>query len=75
MPVVDGTHVGIAGVGAALAGRVGDHDFGFGANVGVGFAESDGVAVAFGHFAAVEAGDARGLGEHHGGLVRDLLEA
>ena len=72
MPVVDGTHVGIAGVGAALARGVGDHDFGFGADVVVGFAESDGVAVALGHFAAVEAGDAGGLGEHDGGLGQDV---
>ena len=74
MPVVDGADVGIAGVGATLAGRVGDHDFGFGADVGIGFAESDGVVVGLGHFAAVEAGDAGGGGEERLGFFKDAVE-
>ena len=71
MPVVDGADVGIAGVGAALAGGVGDHDFGFGADVVVGFGEGDGVVVGLGHFAAVEAGDAGGWGEQDVGFGED----
>src|ERR1700732_1937018 len=49
VPIVDGTHFGIARVGAALAGGVGDHDFGFLADVVVGFGKGDGVAVGLGH--------------------------
>src|SRR5215468_8623473 len=64
VPVIDGADVGIAGVGAALAGGVGDHDFGFFADVMVGFRERDGVAVGLGHFAAVQARDTGGFGEH-----------
>ena len=37
MPVVDRTHVRISGVGAALAGGIGDHHFGLLANVVVAF--------------------------------------
>ncbi len=72
MPVVDGTYVGIAGVGAAFAGGVRDHDFGFGADVGVGFGEGDGVVVGLGHFSAIEAGDAGGGGEEGVGFCQDL---
>src|SRR5579862_1879074 len=68
MPIVDGADVRVAGVGAALAGRVGDHDFGFFADVVVGFGEGDGVAVGLGHLAAVQAWDTRGLGEHYSWL-------
>ena len=45
VPVVDGADIGIAGVGAALAGGIGDHDFCFGPDVGVGFGQGDGVSV------------------------------
>src|SRR5882762_10020059 len=64
MPVVDWTHVRISRIGTALAGWIGDHHFGLGANVGVGFTQGDGVAVTLGHFAAVEAGNPRRLREH-----------
>src|SRR5258707_525301 len=63
VPVVDGADVGIAGVGPAFAGGVGDHYFGFLADVVVGFAEGDCVSVGLRHFAAVEAGNAGGFGE------------
>src|SRR6266481_8743842 len=63
VPVVDGADVGVAGVGAAFAGGVGDHDFGFFADVVVGFGKGDDVVVGLGHFAAVEAGDAGRGGE------------
>src|SRR5882724_8897573 len=68
VPVVDGADVGVAGVGAAFAGGVGDHDFGFLADVIVGFGEGDGVVVGLGHFSAIEAGDARGMREKDSGL-------
>src|SRR6267154_2109329 len=58
MPVVDRTHVRISRIGTTLAGRVRDHHFGFGANVGIGFAQRDGIAVALRHLAAVEAWNA-----------------
>src|SRR5712672_3718904 len=64
MPVVDRTHVRISRIGTALAGWVSDHDFGLGANVGIGFAESDGIAVTFRHFAPIESRNARRLSEH-----------
>src|SRR5712671_4941985 len=64
MPVVDRTHVRISRIGTALARWVGDHDFGPGANVGVAFAERDGIAVTLRHFAAIESGNARRLREH-----------
>ena len=69
VPVEDGADVGVAGIGAAFAGGVGDHDFGFFADVVVGFGEGDGVAVGFGHLAAIEAGDA-GRGGEEGARVR-----
>jgi len=71
VPVEDGADVGIAGVGAAFAGGVGDHHFGFLADVVVGFGEGDGVAIGFGHFAAVEAGDARSGGEEDLGFLEN----
>ena len=65
VPVEDGADIGIAGVDTALACGVGDHDFGFFADVVVGFGEGDGVAVGLGHFAAVEPGDAGGWGKEN----------
>ena len=62
VPIKDRADVGIARVVAALAGGVGDHHFGLFADVVVGFGEGDGVAVGFGHFAAVKPGDARSVG-------------
>src|SRR5580693_10381909 len=70
VPVVDGANIGVAGVGAALTGGIGDHYFGLFADVVVGFAERDGVAVRLRHFAAVEAGNAGGLGEEDTGLLK-----
>ena len=61
MPVVDGADVGVAGIGAAFAGGVGDHDLGFFADVVVGFGEGDGVAVGLGHFRPSRPG-MRGVG-------------
>src|SRR6266403_2294504 len=55
VPVVDGADVGVAGVGAAFAGGIGDHDFGFGSDVVVGFGESDGFVVVLRHLRTVEA--------------------
>src|SRR5467141_1750014 len=63
VPIVDGADVGVAGVGAAFASGVSDHDFGFGADVVVGFGEGDGVIVGLRHFATVQAWDARGGSE------------
>src|SRR6266481_1670744 len=74
MPVEHGTNVGIAGVLAALARRIGDHDFGLFANVLVGFAEHDRIAVALGHFAAIEAGDPRRMREYFLRLFKLLLK-
>src|SRR5579864_1237506 len=68
MPVVHRTHVRISRIAAPLARRVGDHDFGLGANVRIALAEHDGVAIALRHLAAVEAGDARRPRQHHFGL-------
>ena len=45
VPVVDGADVGIAGIGASLARRIGDHHLRFVANVIVGFAQRYGVPV------------------------------
>src|SRR5258708_18447609 len=70
--VVDGADVGVAGVGAAFASGVGDHDFGFGADVVVGFGEGDGVVVGLGHFAAIEAGDSGSMGEEMAGFDEDV---
>src|SRR6266404_9717639 len=64
MPVVDRTHVRISRIGTPLARGVGDHDFGLGANVGVAFAQRDGVAVTLRHLAAVKTGYARRLRQH-----------
>ena len=65
VPVVDGAIIGFAWVRPPFALWVGDHDFCFAANVGVGFGEAYGVAVRLGHFAAIEAGDA-GSGSEKG---------
>src|SRR5258708_27174645 len=73
VPIVDGADVGVAGVGAAFASGVSDHDFGFGADVVVGFGEGDGVVVGLGHFAAIEAGDAGSGGEESLGLGENLF--
>src|SRR5882724_3739487 len=54
MPVVDGTHVRISGVDAALAGWVSDHHFRLLADVIVGFAQRNRIAVTLRHLAAVE---------------------
>src|SRR6267378_2310295 len=74
VPVVDGADVGVAGVGAAFAGGIGDHDFGFGTDVVVGFGESDGVVVGLRHFATVEAWDAGGGREEVAGFGEHLSE-
>ena len=55
--IEDGADVGVAGVGAADARGVGDHGLELGAEVGFGLGEHDGVVVALGHLAAVEAGE------------------
>src|SRR6266481_6424466 len=73
VPVVDGADVGVAGVGAAFAGGVGDHDFGFGTDVVVGFGEGNGVVVGLGHFAAVEAGNAGGGCKQSLGLYKNFF--
>src|SRR5579871_3824462 len=52
VPVVDRADVGVAGVGAAFPGRIGDHHLGFLADVVVGFAQRDGIAVGLRHLAA-----------------------
>jgi len=73
VPVEDGADVGVAGVGAAFAGGVGDHDFGFLADVVVGFGKGDGVVVGLGHLSTVEAGDAGSGGEEVAGLGEKFI--
>src|SRR6266849_9579692 len=75
MPVVHRTHVRISRIAAPLARRVGDHDFGLGANVRVSLAKRDRVAVTLRHFAAVEPRNPRRLRQHHfwlGQYVSDI---
>ncbi len=69
--VANGAFVGVAGVGAADAGGVGDHGLELGANFGLGVAEEDGVAVALGHLAAVGAGEFGRWGEEDLGFGED----
>ena len=54
--VEDRADIGVAGVGAADARRVGDHRLELGANLRLGVGEQDGVVVALGHLAAIGAG-------------------
>src|SRR5260370_29634225 len=61
MPVIHRTHVRISRIAAPLARRIGDHDFGLGANVGVALAEHDGIAVALRHLPPIEPRDPRRL--------------
>src|SRR5439155_2558504 len=68
MPIVDGTHVRISGIGAALARRVRYHHFRLLANVVVALAQRDRIPITLRHLPPVEAGDARRLGEHHVGF-------
>src|SRR5215469_14601062 len=51
--IKDGADVGVAGIGAADARRVGDHGLELGAHDILRIREQDGVAVALGHLAAV----------------------
>ena len=71
MEVEDGADVGVAGVGAADARGVGDHGLELGAEVGLGLGEHDGVVVALGHLAAVEAGELGRWGEEDFGFGED----
>src|SRR5882762_2169590 len=74
MPVVDRTHVRISRIGTALAGWIGDHHFGLGANVGVAFTQRDGVAVTLRHLAPIEPRNSRRLGKHMFWLNEWLFE-
>src|SRR5215470_7328748 len=65
MPIVDGTHVRISGIGPPFPSWVRHHHFGLFANVVVGFAQRDGIPITLRHFPPVEAGDAGGFGEHY----------
>ncbi len=73
--VEDRAEVGVAGVGAADAGRVCDHDLELGADAVVGLGEFDVVLVALGHLAAVEAGELGRWGEQSLRLGEDLAAA
>ena len=72
MEVEDGADVGVAGVVAADARGVGDHDLELGADALVGVGEHDVVLVALGHLAAIEAGKLGAGGEEHLRLGKDL---
>ncbi len=74
MDVEDGADVGVAGVGAADALRVGDHGLELGADDVFGVGEQDGVVVAFGHLASVGAGELGGWGEQDFRLGEDGLD-
>ena len=79
MEVEDGADVGVAGVGTADARGIGDHGLELGADVGFGLGQHDGVVVALGHLAAVEAGSLgegvrRTLGSGRMPLVKLLAE-
>src|SRR2546430_1047309 len=64
MPIVDGTHVRISGIGPPLPRRVRHHHFRFLANVVVALAQRDRIPVALRHLPPVKAGYARRLCEH-----------
>ncbi len=73
--VEDGADIGVAGVVATDARRVGDHGLELGADVGFGLGEGDEVAVGLGHLAAVEAGEFGAGGEQDLRLGEDLADA
>src|SRR5712664_1912397 len=75
MPVVHRTHVRISRIAAPLAGGIGDHHFGLGANVRVAFAQRDGIAITLRHLAPIKSRNPRRLRQHRLGLNKHIIEA